>query len=388
MYTRSNNPYDKPVRQAQSGTILRTMTLPQYYPPSRTTTTINTIPPSVITPTATNSPTTSPAIGNVDAIQRLLTFTKEENKLWGDTIDVKCMDTTRIYFQNINGIQVKKGQAEKWKATVETLSDAAIDIAGFAETNTNWAKKTLKKQMSSIIRKKFKQVNMTTSRNDVVTPSSYLPGGIMLTCTDHWTGRVVDHIQDPTSMGRWCGQKLRLKEGKHAYIISAYRPVKHSITDATSGNQTVYVQQHNQLRRKGFEDPKPRQQFIDDMINEILKLKEDKNASIILMLDANEVLGQEKKGISLLLKKTGLIDVFSRFHQNECAIATNIKSVSRRIDFIFTSPNVLPYVSQCGYLPFYKGFDSDHRGLFLDIHSDWIDGKIPLGVQLIRSIGT
>ena len=55
------------------------------------------------------------------------------------------------------------------------------------------------------------------------------------------------------------------------------------------------------LRKDGFIDPCPRKIFIEDLILEINKISEDPTAHIILMMDGNEVIGEETDGVLRLI---------------------------------------------------------------------------------------
>ena len=65
-----------------------------------------------------------------------------QSESWGDIIQEKEKNKTRIYFQNINGIQPQ--QAERWPNIVNTtLIDYQSDIVGLCETGLNWKQQHL-----------------------------------------------------------------------------------------------------------------------------------------------------------------------------------------------------------------------------------------------------
>ena len=55
---------------------------------------------------------------------------------------------------------------------------------------------------------------------------------------------------------------------------------------------------------------------------------------------------------------------------------------------MFGSTNLLPHVAQCGYIPFYQDIESDHRGMFLDLHGALHDRKVALQGPKPREIGS
>jgi hypothetical protein len=119
-------------------------------------------------------------------------------------------------------------------------------------------------------------------------------------------------------------------------------------------------------------------------VNEI---KND-STEVIVMMDANETLGEERLGIMKFLEKTGMVDIMTRHHPMTCRIATQATSRNRRIDFLFSSPGILPFIVKCGYLPFYSGIESDHRGAFVDLDNTIIDREVYLTTLPPRMITT
>ena len=71
-------------------------------------------------------------------------------------------------------------------------------------------------------------------------------------------------------MGRWSCVNLRGKHDKIISIRSAYRVPQ----DTLPGPFTAYAQQYNHLHDADVPDPRPRRQFIVDLIKEI-KHKQD-----------------------------------------------------------------------------------------------------------------
>jgi hypothetical protein len=153
------------------------------------------------------------------------TSPNKKNESWGACINKLPPTTFRIYFQNINGLQYKSHQT-RLQPHLEFMKEKDIAISGFAETNTNWHFKQIKKQITSTCQEIFPLTSIAFSDNRFDPPdrSSYLPGGCMQLATGHWIGRIMETIQDPRRMGRWTGHKLRLREGKTLSIITAYRP--------------------------------------------------------------------------------------------------------------------------------------------------------------------
>ena len=98
---------------------------------------------------------------------------------------------------------------------------------------------------------------------------------------------------------------------------------------------------------------------------------------VIIVLDANEQLGSNSHGLTKLMRECRLVDLFHQ-HHGVCPAFPTYDNGSSRLDYAIGSPSLLPFVQKCGYLPFYQGVSSDHRGLFIDLSLTMIDGLTKL----------
>jgi exonuclease III len=241
------------------------------------------------------------------------------------------------------------------------MKEKGISISGFAETNTNWYHKSIKKQISQETQKIFDNYSLTFSDNQLNPPdrSSYLPGGCLQLCTGHWTSRIIEEIKDPRKLGRWMGQKFRLREGKTLSVITAYRPCQQSVSDANQPSITVTYQQKLLLRTTKWQDADPRQLFISDIIKLIKGIEEDPNNLCVLMWDANESIDDRKSSINKILTETNLVDTFLQIAGDPGPITTYSRG-RKRIDYILTSQALVQHISRVGYLGLYKSNHSNH----------------------------
>ena len=203
---------------------------------------------------------------------------------------------------------------------------------------------------------------------------STLPGGTAQILKGDWTARVNGILQDPSCMGRWCGTKLRLKHNRCLYIITAYRVCDQSLSQV--GMETAFGQQHYMLLSDGIPHPNPRRQFIEDLTKYVKTLQSGLD-EIIILLDANEQLGTSNHGLTYLMRECKLVDLFHQ-HHGVCPAFPTFDSGSNRLDYAIGTSSLLPFIQKCGYLPFYQGVSSDHRGLFLDLSLELIDGLTKL----------
>ena len=66
------------------------------------------------------------------------------------------------------------------------------------------------------------------------------------------------------------------------------------------------------------------------------------------------------------------MDLFHH-HHGICPPFLTFDIGSKHLDYVIGTSTLLPLVLNCGYLPFYLGVSSDHRGLFIDLSTEIID---------------
>jgi hypothetical protein len=91
------------------------------------------------------------------------------------------------------------------------------------------------------------------------------------------------------------------------------------------------------------------------------------------MLDANEQIGNNSHGLTHLMRECHLVDLFHQ-HHGVCPEFPTFAFGSQRLDYAIGSATLLPFLNKCGYLPFYQGVSTDHRGLYIDFSTELIDG--------------
>ena len=279
---------------------------------------------------------------------------------WGDALATKPPNTTRLYFQNIRGLSTTHIWTE-WNHLLETLHHNEVDIFGFAETNIPWTPTTrhiAKQQMKSHL--PTHHISLTTAACDEPTYGWKQPGGVCQGAIGNIAGGIDKLDIDSLGLGRWTYMTITCKHNYKLYIITAYRVSQNTLT---TGDDTAYNQQHRTLRRMGIEHPKPRTQFITDLIALIHRLRT--TGEIIVMLDANAPL--HDKEMMHLLTQTGLYDTMEYVHTTSTP-RTYIRGTNT-IDHILATAKVLPSIKHAGMLPFNDGIQSDHRGLWLDINT-------------------
>jgi hypothetical protein len=243
-------------------------------------------------------------------MQPVLSNPNESNEAFGDNKTSEPHDDT-ILFHNINGIK----DESHWAQVITTMKELEVEIFGFAEINksmTNFSKH----KWTSIIQKQFYFSRMVHSESAATTEYEYKPGGTLTTVTGKWQARISEMGQDK-KLGRWSYIKISSRKNS-LIIITAYRPCK------TLSHLTAWMQQWSLLREEGRRNPDPIKNFYKDISEQLEKWK-SQNYEIILMMDANETLGDTPNGLGQLIGQHGLIDLILHKHTGEDLPSTYCK---------------------------------------------------------------
>jgi hypothetical protein len=216
-----------------------------------------------------------------------------------------------------------------------------------------------KLQWKSMIQKQYYLSRTIHSESKLKTGSDYKPGGTMTTITGKWQARISEMGSDKKGLGRWSYVKISSKRST-LIIITAYRPCK------AYGPSTAWMQQWSLLREKGIKNPDPIKIFYEDLSTELQKWIQN-GSEIILMLDANEPLGERPGGLGKLVGCHSLLDLSANIIHEMTNISTYARG-SRKIDFIFGTKRVADFCTDSGIVPFGFGYPSDHRALFVRIN--------------------
>ena len=252
----------------------------------------------------------------------------------------------------------------KWNEVLEFTKKNQIATFGLAETNIEWQDNEITSRIRARTRRYHRTAKIATSTASIRFKQRYKPGGTCTVTTNKWTGRATGQVNDKSGQGRWSGIEHRTKGDKTIIIITGYRVSQKSIDQV--GATTAYAQQWAVARQAGATNPEPRSQFITDLTKEIKEWRQQ-GKEVILMLDANERMGAEKKGIEWLANECGLTDIHTARHGDD-----NMSTYARgtkKIDFILASQKPAEAVTRCGFTAFYDGIHSDHRGAFADFNA-------------------
>jgi hypothetical protein len=305
-----------------------------------------------------------------------------------------CEKHIRIYFQNINGLKFPR--TNFWSDITEFVRSNNISVCGLAETKYNDLDINRTFALRQNARSALGQHRLIFARSEMNKNTRQPVGGCLQLTTGAWEGRETKIIHDERKMNRWVGQSFQLRQSRKLHVVTAYRPCKRKGQTVGNTTMTNHQRQVIQLHTQGISQTDPRQAFTDDLIELLLRIKK-KEDMIIIMLDANEGMAEYQSGIKDLCIKLGLIDLIRSkktlmregedISESDMHVSTHVGG-KQAIDFILGSKSLLPFVMAAGYLPFYEGLITDHRGAFVDLSPDLVSLVIPANKTCKRSIGS
>ena len=286
----------------------------------------------------------------------------DQNVPWGpDAHEFLNDESFRIVWQNHNGFQRTNNSLPSWAATMDFLYGLKTSLFAFTEPNLQWDGKLLA-HAKDVQRRFFDYGHLVTSESALKFPTSYKPGGTCIGVNGPWSTRMTGQGVDPSGQGRW-SYVILSGRATDVMFISAYRVCQKA--SAKVGPLTSFAQQWTMSRVAGKARPDPRKDFITDLIHFVKEQRNDRQLVVSILMDANELLGNEPDGIQQLTEQLQLTDI----HCNQLGPdgpATYIRGKDR-IDYGFFSPEFLPYIRRCGFGAFQDGPSTDHRWAYADI---------------------
>ena len=288
--------------------------------------------------------------------------TTTHNRPVGDTMALpKRPGTTRIYFQNINGIVVNNPST--WDPLSLDIQHLDLDISLWAEHNLDTQKPWVQNQLHTTACKRLGlgSYDLQTATPPVSSLNAYKPGGVLSLIHGPIQGRILERGQDP--LGRWVYTKLRRNSGPSITIIVTYQVVN---VDPTHSRPTTYATQlFAQYLHQGRPNPHKLQQHHTEDLVHLIRQLQLQGESIILAGDLNEELGMSSSGMTRLLRECHLVDPILQKHGH--VEFSTYQRGTKVLDYILVDPTLLPHVVAAGYEPFGNHIISDHRGVYIDL---------------------
>ena len=337
-------------------------------------------------PTTTSPTKSSPRTSLFDFFPPFSSAHTDDDTFWGDPIHADPGDLHRIYFQNVDGL---RNDVDEVALYVSSMAQLQVGTFCWADPGLDFSKVPVRQRLQGPISNHFVSARSAFSSSTLPDSSlsgstGYQPGGTFMTTTGRWASRSIDKpLVDPSGLGRWSGLCYLGKGGKRLAILTAYRSPRQQPT----GGFGFYDQQHSLLLSQGVKNPNVRRQFVTDLVKFVNQLQVD-GYEILVSLDANETLGQDKTfGLAHLIAECTLTDLHLLGPTNPPA--TYKYGAARRIDYMLGTAAVASAVCRAGYNAYDNGVFSKHRGLFIDMDFTLLMGAVdpiaPTKARVLRS---
>jgi len=302
------------------------------------------------------------------------------NHPWGDTW---AMDQPHSWFRvlskNTGTINLQNSDME---AITTEIINLGVSVFAIQETNNHWDTDATH-QLYTQCRKTAPQIALSTSSSNDSTTPGYQPGGTVTLAMDPWTSRIIKRGNDP-SLGRWSYLEFMGKSNKRLIVVSGYRVCNQKF-DAASNTATA--QQIRLLQAQGIQNPKPRRIFIDDLIAQINKWRNE-HKEVLICMDANESIDDPKADISRLFTATDLVDLHHHRYPSIRKPATHQRGTNA-IDVMAGSPLVVEALRNAWICPFATPaiIKGDHRLLGVDLDPEILFGNRSVSITKLQERG-
>ena len=135
-------------------------------------------------------------------IQDLKPFDTNESK--GDTLNILNPNHIRIFYMNINGIELGKGGHSLLQLCV-TLKSKGVDLVCLTETNVHWERTHVSHKFRQTLKDTWpkNKISFCTSESNIKWNSDSKLGGTTMFALSNISSAVLQKGQDPSGMGRW-----------------------------------------------------------------------------------------------------------------------------------------------------------------------------------------
>jgi Reverse transcriptase (RNA-dependent DNA polymerase) len=279
---------------------------------------------------------------------------------WGHQIQDKTEEDIRIAFRNINYLPHDKLH-NKNDILIQEIRETQVDVYCANEINIAWQNIEAENNLYERFKGKLEFAKYICSNNH---DPNYIgigqSGGTLTVLNGNICGRIIESGKEKHMLQRWSWVKLRGQHNKSVVIVNTYRPVK------SNGILSAYQQHKRGLLTLDI-DECPRANLLQCLKTQILEWHKEGN-QVILTGDFNEDING--KNIQKFLSDVGLVDLIQS--QHGVAPNTNIHG-SKPIDGIFGSTSLT--ATRSGFMSFAWGLSSDHRLIWVDIHSNKLLGN-------------
>ncbi|KAI2491614.1 hypothetical protein MHU86_22931 [Fragilaria crotonensis] len=310
----------------------------------------------------------SQPVNSVSRRSALSVQNQKENKHWGDVLTEKTEGVTRIYSQNVNGINLDR-RGGKFNAICELLREIQGDIFCGQEHNLDTSQANVRQTLYDTTRQHWERSLLTLGTTPIAYHTQYKPGGTFTLATGHITGRILAHESD--KWGRWTIQHLTGKADRKVAIFSVYQVVDKSV----KGGITTARQQQVLLIQDNDAIQEPRTAFRRDLHMKLRNFR-SKGYELLVLGDFNEEFGSDSEGMEFLASDLGLVNLIPTKHPQKLP-ATYARGRSC-LDYALATQKFQEALVKAGYEAFNHRLHSDHRGFYLDFQNSILSARLSL----------
>ena len=291
----------------------------------------------------------------------------QHSLIHGDKLGEKGDGTTRLVFENFNGLTAWYPRSDKIILARKFLRRIKADGYAGVECRSQWDLLKNGSQLKQLFQSEV-AVRAVTAHNEHEDDMRAQEGGTGMVVFDQLASLINKSGVDSTGLGRWCWLTLKGKHKHVTRIVTAYQPCRSNKKQL----RTVYSQHRRYYRMRG--DMRcPRAIFRADL-GKILQRWINNNERIILFIDANEDL--HNGPLVKMLRKHNLKDLIQDRTGKKGPHTHQLGKT--QIDGVFVSEEV--DCTGARYLPFWSGI-GDHRPIVIDIPHQVLFGEQLFTIQ-------
>jgi len=303
----------------------------------------------------------------------------------GEPMMKKKVHEIRLWTQNPHGIGAKD-DFRLFRSVLDEVNDHNIDFLAMPESTLNNSNHFVRDRLTTVVDYQHPNAKLCIANTPgYCKDTCYQPGGVASIAMGKLAGRYAGSGSD-VLLGRYtwmkfCGKLRSIK------IYTFYRVSQNSGDHI--GDTTAYVQQYTKLNaRKSSENQpermkeiNPRQHVIETLLKDIEEDIKKRQLIIVLVGDLNENVITAK--FSERLKNLGILNAMLKINEGN----NKYRSYDRGkniIDGAWMSCTLLPHITNRGVAPFNTIFESDHRGIYIDLDLKQILDSPPIEFQHIQ----
>jgi hypothetical protein len=289
------------------------------------------------------------------------------NIQWGDELQEKSASHTRVYAQNVNGLQLDS-RGGKFDSLCAIHKEVQADIFCGQEHNLDTTQMSIRSILYDTAQQHWDKNKMVFGTTPILFNSQYKPGGTFIMTTGNTVSKVKNQHQD--KWGRWVIQEFSCSAGRTLVMLSANQPVDKR---SAEGNLTVASQHRSLMLQAGDQLNNPRTAFRRDL-KYALAPYQTGDYDLLIMGDFNESFGADSDGMSEVANKFGLVNLMTSHHPLLSPPATYSRGTTC-LDYALATSRVSHALQCVGYDAFNARLASDHRGYFLDFDTQALFGN-------------